>query len=297
VVSRNAPGAFLLVALLAPLALPAAAQAQFMTGLRVERERAVAEGGLTTERIAEQVGFDQRLGAALPLEITLRDEDGREVMLGEYFAGKPVVLGLVYYRCPVLCQLIERGLASGLKPLDLEPGREFEVVFVSDRPDRHAPRRRAARKPRVLEHYGRPETAAGWHFLTGDEAAIAALAGAVGFRYVLDPSRPASTRTPPASPWRRRRPRCRAISSASISRRATSSSRWSNRRRDDRHPDRQGAARSASSYNAALGKYTAATMRILRIGATLTFSRSCSSSSSRCAASGATAGLPAGGVA
>jgi protein SCO1/2 len=170
------------------LALAPAAEAQFMTGRRIEKERTAAEAAaFTTRQLVDQVGFDQKLGDALPLDLAFRDESGRAVRLGDYFGAKPVVLGLVYYRCPVLCTLVERGLASGLKPLELEPGREFEIVFVSIDPT-DTPETAAERKAATLASYGREATADGWHFLSGDEASIRALAEAVGFRYAYDAS-------------------------------------------------------------------------------------------------------------
>jgi protein SCO1/2 len=172
---------------IAALAPTSAANAQFMTGKRVDRARATAEAAATSRELVERVGFDQHLGADLPLDLPLRDERGRDVRLGDYFGERPVVLGLVYYRCPVLCTLIERGLASGLKPLELEPGADFEVVFVSIDPT-DGPETASERKQATLASYGRPETADGWHFLSGDEGAIAQLAETVGFRYALDPA-------------------------------------------------------------------------------------------------------------
>ena len=166
---------------------PPPAAGQFMTGRRVDRERATQESRQSTRALVEQVGFEQRQGDQLPLALAFRDEAGREVRLGDYFGAKPVVLALVYFRCPVLCTLVERGLVSGLKPLGVVPGGEFEVVFVSIDPTDTA-ETAAERKRAVVESYGRPESAAGWHFLTGGEPAIAELAEAVGFRYAFDPA-------------------------------------------------------------------------------------------------------------
>jgi len=131
------------------------------------------------------VGFDQRLGEALPLAAAFRDESGRAVRLGDYFGRKPVVLSLAYYGCPMLCTLSLNGLASALKTLSFDAGREFEVVTVSFEP-RETPDQAASAKKTYLERYGRPGAAEGWHFLTGDAAAIEAVTRAVGFRYAWD---------------------------------------------------------------------------------------------------------------
>jgi len=169
------------------VALPSVGDAQFMTGRRVDRDRLQEQSRQSARQLVEQVGFDQHLGGSLPLDLTFRDETGAAVRLGDYFHGRPVILGLVYFRCPVLCTLVERGLASGLKPLDQVPGREFEVVFVSIDPTDDATTA-SERKRAILDSYGHPETAAGWHFLTGEPEAIEKLTAAAGFRYAFDAS-------------------------------------------------------------------------------------------------------------
>jgi protein SCO1/2 len=136
----------------------------------------------------EGVGIDQKLNARIPLDLVFRDEAGRPVPLSTFFqGGKPVILALVYYRCPMLCTQILNGLESGLKPVSLNPGRDFEIVSVSFDP-KDTPETAGAKKQMYLKRYGRPGTANGWHFLTGDEANIKALTDAVGFHYKYDPA-------------------------------------------------------------------------------------------------------------
>ncbi len=135
--------------------------------------------------ILREVGYDQKIGDALPLDLVFRDETGRDVPLRQFFHGKPVVLALVYYECPMLCTYVLNGAVAGLKPLALEPGRDFEFVAVSFNP-REGWELAAAKKANYLDRYGRPQTATGWHFLTGSPEAIEKLTGAVGFRYVWD---------------------------------------------------------------------------------------------------------------
>jgi len=131
------------------------------------------------------VGFDQRIGEAVPLDTRFRDEAGRSVALGDYFGRKPVVMVLAYYECPMLCTLTLNGLASALKVLTFDAGREFEVVTVSFEP-KETPELAAAKKAAYLREYGREGAEAGWHFLTGDAGSVAALTRAVGFRYAWD---------------------------------------------------------------------------------------------------------------
>jgi protein SCO1/2 len=137
--------------------------------------------------ILRDIGFDQKLGDTLPLEIPLRDEAGRDVRLRDFFGRRPVVLSLVYYDCPMLCTVSLNGLASALDVLTLGMGKDFEVVTVSFDP-KEGPAQAAERKRRQLERYRRPGAAEGWHFLTGDEPALHSLTRAVGFRYAWDQS-------------------------------------------------------------------------------------------------------------
>jgi protein SCO1/2 len=131
------------------------------------------------------IGFDQKLGNTVDLDLPFVDESGHGVRLRDYMKGRPVVLSLAYYRCPMLCQLGLQGLASSLKPLAFGPGREFEVVTVSFDP-RETPELAQTARASSLLTYGRPEGRTGWHFLTGGEEAIRKLTDAVGFRYAWD---------------------------------------------------------------------------------------------------------------
>ncbi|MBZ5581987.1 MAG: SCO family protein [Acidobacteriia bacterium] len=134
------------------------------------------------------VGIDQKLDTQVPLDVAFRDEFGRTVPLSTYFhSGRPVLLAPVYYRCPMLCTQILNGVASALKAVSLTPGRDFEVVAFSFDP-KDTPELAASKKQMYVRRYGRPETANGWHFLTGDPTQIKALMDAVGFHYKYDPS-------------------------------------------------------------------------------------------------------------
>jgi protein SCO1/2 len=136
----------------------------------------------------KEVRYDQRLGEQVPLALQFRDEAGHPVELAGFFGRRPVLLVLAYYHCPMLCDLVLQGVASSLKPLSLEPGRDFDVVVASIDPH-ETPALAAAKKQEIVARYGRPATAGGWHFLTGPQPSIDRLANAVGFRYVYDPQR------------------------------------------------------------------------------------------------------------
>ncbi len=133
----------------------------------------------------EGVGIDQKLNQQVPLDLTFRDETGRAVRLGDYFQEKPVVLVLAYYECPMLCTLVLNGLLRGMNPLRFTAGREFKVVTVSIDPGEGSELARL-KKQEYLRLYERHEADQGWHFLTGAQESIDALAQSVGFRYKYD---------------------------------------------------------------------------------------------------------------
>ena len=134
------------------------------------------------------VGIDQKLDQQVPLDLTFKDEAGRDVPLSTYFRqGKPVILAPVYYRCPMLCTQILNGLAGSLKAVSLDPAKDFEIVAVSFDP-KDTPETAASKKQLYLRRYARPNSANGWHLLTGDAANIKSLMDAVGYHYKYDPA-------------------------------------------------------------------------------------------------------------
>jgi protein SCO1 len=135
--------------------------------------------------VLQNVGFSPQLNAQLPLGLAFRDEAGRNVQLRDYFRQKPVVLALVYYGCPMLCNQVEQGVVGTLRMLSFNPGRDYQVVFVSFDP-RETPDMAAQKKESAMSHFRRPETAAGWHFLTGSKESVGALTKAANFRYSFD---------------------------------------------------------------------------------------------------------------
>jgi protein SCO1/2 len=142
--------------------------------------------GPTNERppsILNGVGVDQHLNTQLPLNLTFTDDAGKQVALGNYLGRRPAILALVYYRCPMLCSEELDGLTSALEMVRYLPGKDFNIIVVSIDPTEGTDLA-AAKKREYVKRYGRPESANGWHFLTGTQPNIDALTQAVGFRYV-----------------------------------------------------------------------------------------------------------------
>lgn len=131
------------------------------------------------------VGYDQRLDAQVPLDLTFVDEAGKTVPLRNYFNGKPAILVLAYYDCPMLCTLVLNGLVKALRTLSLSVGADFNVLTVSF-DAREKPELAAEKKQIYLDAYNRSGAEGSWHFLTGTEDAIQQLTQAVGFRYEYD---------------------------------------------------------------------------------------------------------------
>ena len=136
----------------------------------------------------KKVGIEQRLGETLPLETAFKDENGRDVKLGEYFSkGRPVVLALVYYECPMLCNQVLNGLTGSMKGVSFDAGKDFDVVAISfDARENEKPELAKNKKASYVERYGRPGTESGFHFLTGTQESIDAVTKTAGFSYEWD---------------------------------------------------------------------------------------------------------------
>ncbi len=132
----------------------------------------------------EGVGIEEKLGNRINLDLTFTGSNGYPVKLREYSReGRPVILNLVYYSCPMLCNLVLNGQTTALRGLSGTPGKDFEIVTISIDPTETfnlAQKKRAA----YLESYGRE--APGWHFLTDHEGNVKKLADQVGFGYRWD---------------------------------------------------------------------------------------------------------------
>lgn len=135
----------------------------------------------------EKAGIEQKLNESLPLDAVFKDENDREVRLGEYFGRRPVILALVYYECPMLCNEVLNGLTGSLKSLSFETGKEFDVVAISfDARENEKPGLAKNKKDSYMKRYGRQGAENGWHFLTGTQSELDKVTKAVGFNYYWD---------------------------------------------------------------------------------------------------------------
>lgn len=160
------------------LASTCASQAQTVPGN-------VGPSAATMPAALQNVGFEPPLNGQIPLDLRFRDETGRDVALREFFGPKPVILAFVYYNCPMLCDQVQMGVVGTLRMLSFNPGRDYEVLFVSF-DSRDTPELAAEKKKTALSHFRRPETASGWHFLTGPKESIEAATKAANFRFTFD---------------------------------------------------------------------------------------------------------------
>jgi protein SCO1/2 len=175
-VRAAALAAFCVTALLPSLAAQVSSYGDKQVGQTDDKPPSILNG----------VGIAQNLNQQLPLGLTFTDDAGQQVQLASYFGKRPAILALVYYQCPMLCSEELNGLTGALQMVDEVPGRDFNVIVVSIDPSEGTDLA-AAKKRSYLKRYGHPETALGWHFMTGTQANIDALTKAVGFGYVKIP--------------------------------------------------------------------------------------------------------------
>jgi len=167
------------------LSIPALAQ---QPGFPSPSYEMMDPGTLATARLPqlENVTFKQRLNTLLPRDARFKDENGRDVTLGQYFDGKrPVVLAFVYYSCPMLCTQVMNGVSRAVKVLPFTPGEDFDVVFISFDP-RDKPETAFAKKTALMNYWSMQNQSGAWHFLTGEEPQIKQVTSAAGFFYMWD---------------------------------------------------------------------------------------------------------------
>jgi protein SCO1/2 len=140
-----------------------------------------------SDQTLREIQFDQKVGAHITMSAPFVDEAGKRVTLADCADGKPTILVLGYYRCPMLCTVELNGMVAAMQDMTAEAADRAAVVFVSIDPN-EKPGLAAAKKATYMKLYARKEAAPSWHFLTGSGSSITNLANEAGFRYVYDPS-------------------------------------------------------------------------------------------------------------
>jgi protein SCO1 len=177
----------LLVLLVLGLLVRGQGQQHYNSPLYAPREYTPAEN-LGIPQVLKEVGIEQKLGQQIPMDVEFKDEEGRIISLENYFnKNKPVILALVYYECPMLCNEVLNGLTGSLKGISLNAGKDFEVVAISfNAKEFDVPELAKNKKASYVKRYDRAGTEQGWHFLTGTQDSIDKITDAIGFKYRWD---------------------------------------------------------------------------------------------------------------
>jgi protein SCO1/2 len=131
----------------------------------------------------EGVTIIDKLDSQLPLSATFRDDHGNSVTLRDVLPkDRPAILQIGYMKCPMLCSLVMNALVRGIQDMDWTVGQQYDIIALSVNP-KEGPDLAEGKKAGYVAEYGRPKSAAGWHFLTGEESSIRSVTDAVGFEY------------------------------------------------------------------------------------------------------------------
>jgi len=131
----------------------------------------------------EGVTIIDKLDSQLPLSATFRDDHGNSVTLRDVLPkDRPAILQIGYMKCPMLCSLVMNALVRGIQDMDWTVGQQYDIIALSVNP-KEGPDLAEGKKAGYVAEYGRPQSAAGWHFLTGEESSIRSVTDAVGFEY------------------------------------------------------------------------------------------------------------------
>jgi protein SCO1/2 len=129
--------------------------------------------------VFSQAGLEHREGRCVPLDISLHDERGKNVILGELL-GRPSVLVLTYYRCTHICPEMLAAISGVSRNMSLEPGKDYSILTLSF-DDGDTPEVARTLKSNYLKPIGRTFPEDSWKFLTGDRGNIRRILKAVGY--------------------------------------------------------------------------------------------------------------------
>lgn len=175
---------------IAAAALAGAGAATAQEGGRTKdatKERAAAEDRTAPlPRQVQGLDVDEHVGRYLPMELQFTNAQGKRVQLGDYFkSNKPAVIAMVYYRCPLVCDIVMQAMADSFNGMDFTIGKDFNALLFSFDPSETAEQAAGVKKAYLMgyKHPVTPEVEAGWEFHVSDVDAAHQLADAVGFKY------------------------------------------------------------------------------------------------------------------
>ena len=128
------------------------------------------------------IQIDEKLGDFINLDLKFKNENNQNISLSSYFnqTDRPVLLTIIYYRCPNLCQFHLNGLTQAMDQLNQENQFENKFQFVALSMDhKEEPHLAKSKKANYVKHL-KHITGKNWHFLTGSEKNIKALSDQVG---------------------------------------------------------------------------------------------------------------------
>jgi len=144
-----------------------------------------AKSQIISDNIPElqNIDVEEHLGEYIPLNLQFKNDQGIDVYLSDYFnQGKPVILVLAYYDCPMLCTLVLNGITQSVYEMGLELGTDYQMITVSIDP-RESSELAKAKKKTHMKMLNKSDTNEGWTFFIGENEEIEKLADAVGFKY------------------------------------------------------------------------------------------------------------------
>ncbi|MFO7573557.1 MAG: SCO family protein [Bacteroidales bacterium] len=128
-----------------------------------------------------QIGFDEKQGEYVDLDVSLINEQGERVLMRDLL-GKPTILNLVYFNCPGTCSPLMWGIAKFIEQVDLKPGEDYQILTISfDHTE--SIKMGIQKKANYVTSLKNKELAEGWHFFVSDSANIARLTESVGFNF------------------------------------------------------------------------------------------------------------------
>ncbi|MFO0858083.1 MAG: SCO family protein [Phycisphaerales bacterium] len=154
------------------------------------------EGNVPFE--ARGLDVEEKVGLVLPLELQFTDDNGKLVSLGDYFAttesaaqgkgaGKPAVMVMAYYACPVVCRTLIDKLVGSLNGVDFKPGKDYSLLVFSFDPKEQLQAAKDAKEIYASQFRDEQAGKDGFHFHVSPELASRSLADALGFRYKFLP--------------------------------------------------------------------------------------------------------------